>query len=219
MAFAEDGTPFRAHVMDGDPHLMVIAGENASGKSLFFRLLALRLHADGLTPVQISIRERTGSGTYEMAEFRRHVMFGDEHEQSTGATSVRTIANAFERNLAREGGTVLLLDEPELGLSDAYAAAMGTWIGEQTRARASECAGVVVVTHSRTLVGALGAAYGQVPTFVATGATVNLDEWLTTPEVRSVLDLLALPEVGLERWRWVKAGAQAATSRGRGRQG
>ena len=64
------------------------------------------------------------------------------------------------------------------------------------------CSGVLVVTHSRSLARGLATAYGQAPTFVSVGpAPVRFETWLEAPEVRTVADLLALPEVGLERFR------------------
>lgn len=44
----------------------------------------------------VSIRERTGAGTSDMAGMRRMFMFGDESEQSTGATSLKTAMKAFD---------------------------------------------------------------------------------------------------------------------------
>lgn len=198
----EDGSPFVASVASGDPKLLVVTGENASGKSLLFRVLSAKINQAKATPVTLSIRERAGSGGSDMGGIRRVLMFGEESEQSTGATSVTSIKSAFEQNLDRPGGTVLGLDEPELGLSEGYASALGMYIGQQTRSIPAACAGVVVVTHSRPLVRGLIDGYGARPTHVALGCEADLDRWLDEPEVRSVEDLLALSDVGLERWRW-----------------
>lgn len=201
----DDDSPFTADIADGDPRLVVITGGNADGKSLLFRVMAAKIHQAGATPVQLSIRERAGSGGHDMAGIRRIMMFGEESEQSTGATSVTSIRRAFEGNLDREAGSVLLLDEPELGLSEGYAVALGTYLGQQTKTIPAACSGVVVVTHSRPLVGTLVDAYGTRPTHVALGAPAGLDTWLTEPEVRTVEELLALADVGLERFRWAAA--------------
>ena len=203
--FSDERSPFQAHATPGSPGLAVVVGENASGKSLFVRVLAAKAQQAGALPVSLSIRERAGSGTAEMARFRQVMMFGDENEQSTGATSVRAIATAFN-NLDRPQGSVLLLDEPELGLSQGYARALGEYIGGQALNTPAVCAGVVVVTHSRTLVRGILAAYEQEPTFVSVGTPhANVQKWLEAPELRSVEDLLSLPEVGLERFRAVEA--------------
>lgn len=204
LLFADAASPFEATAAPGDPHLVLVVGENASGKSLFFRSLTQRFRMGGGVPITLSIRERAGAGSADMSRMAQVMIFGDEAEQSTGATSVKAVTAAFS-NLDRPQGTVLGLDEPELGLSDGYAAAMGTYLGEQARTIPDPCAGVVVVTHSRTLVRALIDAYGQRPTFVhvrpAGAAAVGLDGWLDDVESRTVEELLALRDVGLERWR------------------
>lgn len=202
---ASEASPFKAAVRRGAPGVVVIAGENASGKSLFLRVMCAKAAAMAtkkILPITVSIRERTGGGTYEMSRMRQTFMFGDEIENSTGANSVRVVVAAF-RNLDKEGrNTLLALDEPELGLSDGYARALGTYIGEQARTVPEACSGVIVVTHSRSLVEGLIRGLGEHPTFAQLGVeTADLDAWLTEHEVRSTADLLALPDVGLDRWR------------------
>jgi hypothetical protein len=205
MLFNDSGSPFRAAV-SGSARLLVVTGENASGKSLFVRVMAARLQqTEKVLPVTISIRERTGAGTSEVSGMRRVFMFGDEHEQSTGATSVNVVHNGF-KNVDRP--SILILDEPEIGLSEAYAQALGTFIGEQAKDVPKQCIGVMVVTHSRPLVGGLIAGYGRRPTHVAVFPVevpqkAGVTGWLDHVEERSVEDLLALRDVGLERWRKV----------------
>lgn len=201
LLFSDDRSPFRATVVSGDPRLLLLVGENASGKSLFFRVLMSRFQIADTSPITISIRERCGSGYHEMAGMRRVMMFGDEHEQSTGATSVNVINSGF-KNLDSREKSVLGLDEPELGLSDGYAGALGEFIGDKAMEIPTTCRGVVVVTHSRTMVHGLLRNFMPTPTFVRTGeGPATLDEWLETPETHSVDELLTLQEVALDRWR------------------
>ena len=203
--FAPDG-PFDMDIAPGAEKFMVVTGQNASGKSLFVKLLgAQTMQAKNApTVVSVSIRERTGGG------FRAAFMFGDEAEQSTGATSVGTVVNAFEHNTDRPEGSVLVLDEPELGLSEGYSIAMGTYIGQKVAALSGACSGVILVTHSRPLVQAAVDAYGATPTHVALGQRAGLSSWLTSVEQRTVDELLGLREVGLERWRWTMRAVREA---------
>lgn len=203
VVFTEDDSPFHATVTAGGTRLLVITGENASGKSLFFRILTHQVQDAGPLPVTVSIRERSGGG------MRQAFMFGEEATQSTGAASINTVRAAF-KNLDRTQGSMLGLDEPELGLSDGYAAALGTYIGQQAKSIPAQCAGVVVVTHNRALVRALLDEYGRAPTFVAVGHNLTLEEWIQEPETRTVEELLALPETSHTRFRW----AAQATKRG-----
>ena len=198
----DEGSPFDATITPGDPRLLVIAGENASGKSLLFRVLCAQVRKAGALPVSLSIRERTGSGSGDMSRMRQVMMYGDESDQSTGAVSVQTVLTGFG-NIDRDGGSILALDEPELGLSDGYAHALGQLIGQRSRTTPDGCGGVVVVTHSRSLVRGIVAEIGAAPTFVHVGSSeqLDVDTWLTRPEPRTVEDLLALPEIGRARFR------------------
>ena len=201
--------PFSAHLSSGLSRLCVVTGGNATGKSLYVRILQSRTGSQNILPISISIRERTGSGLHEMAGMRRAMMFGDESEQSTGATSISTVQQGFSnlKSHAKEREALLILDEPELGLSEDYAAAMGAWLARETLACANpQELGVVVVTHSRVLVRALAnelASVGQTPHFVCMDAPQSLHQWLDNPVVRSVDELLDLPRVGHERRRAV----------------
>jgi predicted ATPase len=201
-----DDSPFRAAVAEAAPALVVVTGENASGKSLYVRVAAAFARQDGVLPVSVSIRERTGAGTEEMGGLRRVMMFGDEQEQSTGATSVGVVETAFN-NLKRPQGSLLIVDEPELGLSEAYARALGQHIGQKVQEIPSKCLGALVVTHSRALVRGLIEGFGGLPTHVALAGEstpkAGLEEWLRVSEYHSVDDVLALRDIGLDRWRQV----------------
>lgn len=179
--FADEEAPFSGVLFTGDLRVTVIVGENASGKSLLFRVLqSLAKTKHDVTGITISIRERTGSGLHEMSHMRRAFMFGDEDQQSTGATSANVIDSGFKN---AEGGshgeTLLMLDEPEMGLSDGYARALGEFIGQKSQALAECCHGVVVVTHNRSLVSGLVDGLGAEPAFVNLSPdAIGLTDWL-----------------------------------------
>lgn len=202
--FAEDDSPFNGRLYDGDNRLTLIVGENASGKSLFFRVMNAYAKRDhDITGITISIRERTDSSV----PFRRMFMYGDEAEQSTGATSFKTIEMGFKTaNGDKQGKTLLMIDEPEMGLSDGYARALGEYLGQQARRLEDNCHGLVVVTHNRPLVAGLLAGLRAEPTFVCLGVDpVDLSSWRAREETRTVEDLFALKDVSLERWRKTSA--------------
>ncbi len=206
LLFGGEESPFHAAVSRGAGKLVVVTGENASGKSLFVRAAAALLQQDGSSalPVSVSIRERTGAGSFEMGGLRRVMMFGDEQEQSTGATSVGAVKTAFN-NLGRPEGSLLILDEPELGLSESYAGALGEYIGRQALEMPRACLGIIVATHSRPLVRGLAAGFGKLPAHAAvsagTPARAGLAQWLEAGERHTVEDLLALQDIALDRWR------------------
>ena len=195
--------PFTARLSIADSRLLVIAGSNASGKSLLFRSLAFAAHKAKVLPVTISIRERTGAGSSDMAGMRRAMMFGQEDQQSTGATSVKVVLNGFHNVLERSA--VLMLDEPDLGLSEDYSQAFGMLLQQEHQRVLAENAkyrGLVLVTHSRALVRGLVAA-GATPSFIsmglAPGEDGSLAGWLAGAKPRTVAELLALPDIASER--------------------
>ncbi len=200
---ADESSPFSATLIEGDPRMVLIVGENASGKSLAFRLMAQLAGQHDILPITLSIRERTGAGTMGMESMRRAMIYGNEAENSTGATSARVIESGFN-NANRDKPAILALDEPEMGLSDGYAEALGEFIGANTVEASELCCGTVVVTHSRRLVSGLARGLGAMPTMIdMSSAHSSVEAWISSQETRSVEELLDLPEKASERWRAV----------------
>lgn len=217
--WTDEHCPFKASLEPNDPRLLVIGGANATGKSLMFQFIAAVARAEhAYVPVSISIRERTGAGTFEMANLRRTFMFGDESEQSTGATSARVLESGFNNVLKRDDKkeALLLLDEPELGLSDDYAHALGTYVAQKTieafNTEEGTCRGVVVVTHNRAVVQGLMQA-GLTPSFMSMGEALTLSDWLAFRNVKSVEDFLALSELDHTQYRQTKDLFRALSAR------
>lgn len=205
--FSDEDRVFQPYLRHGQGNVALIVGPNASGKSVLFQVMAMLAQREKVVPVTVSIRERTGAGTSDMAGMRRMFMFGDESEQSTGATSLKTVMKAFDsiQAYAEEGRrALLLLDEPEQGLSEDYAAAMGTWLAQKAKQLTHpNLLGLVVVSHSRSLMRALQNDLPAVPHFVSMEANTTLEQWLEPPQAKSVEELLALPAMGTERRRRV----------------
>ena len=200
---ADEESPFTATLLEGDQRVLLIVGENASGKSLAFRLIAQIAKNHEILPITLSIRERTGAGTSGMEGMRRAFIYGEEGENSTGATSARVVEAGF-RNVERDVPCLLALDEPEIGLSDGYAEALGEFIGMNAIKTTEMCCGVIVVTHSRRLVSGLVKGMGTAPTMLDMSSSHDsVEAWIASSETRSVEELLALPDTGLERWRTV----------------
>lgn len=199
--------PFSATLEVGHPRVLIVAGENCSGKSLLAQsLTSWAKHHHGITNISVSIRERTGAGTFELAGMRRIMMFGDDSEQSTGAGSARVIDSAFQNLKSRADEThraILMLDEPELGLSEGYAGAMGRYIGSKALIMPDLSSGVAIVTHSRVLGRELAASLNEAPSFLMLNGSIGLAEWLKGDPVRTVEELLGLPKLNHERWKLV----------------
>lgn len=205
-----ESLPFQACLSVSSPRLVFMAGPNATGKSFLARIVQGFGRAyHNTSPIHVSMTERTGSGLADMASMRRAMMFGDESEHSTGTTSAKTVGSAMYNaaQYAKEGkSSLLVLDEPEIGLSEGYAFALGELIARKTQELPPNACGVLVVSHSKPLARGLCDGLGQEPSFVYTGSgSKSLDEWLEQSERFSVEELQALPTVDHERWRAVLA--------------
>ena len=199
LAFSDEGSPFSARMDEGDARLTVVVGQNASGKSLLHRMVEGLAHTHGIEPISLSIRERTGSNE-SPGSMRRQFMYGFEHRDSTGNTSLRTTRKAFETMEGRTGPAMLLLDEPEMGLSEGFAHAFGELIGRLSSTPPAAGCGVMVISHSRALVRGLEAGLGSRPGFVMTGdGPDTLQQWLDNPETRTIEDLEALAGISSAR--------------------
>ncbi len=208
--------PFKAHIEDGMANLVVVAGDNGSGKSYFVEWM--RGWGRGNHGLQeticISIRVRTGAGHSDMSGMRKSMVFGDEDVQSTGETSVAVALRAMHNMKSREESgyrCLMILDEPEIGLSSAYSFAFGELIAQKLAEIPCKSTSLVIVTHSRTFVTGLMKQLQQKPSFVYMGeAPQTLNEWLKGDQPRSVEDLLALSAMCRDRRRQVNAMEAAA---------
>lgn len=206
--------PFRASVTPGLENVLVVAGDNCSGKSFLVEMLRGWIRHYKLDSVVVSIRERSGGGPYEMASMRRAMMFGDETDQSTGAISAGVIERAFTtlNGRAQENvASLLVLDEPELGLSESMAGALGEYLAQQALEMAETAVGLAVVTHSRPLVQRMVEALGQAPTFAymrdaaSASDAEALGTWLAVMPRCSVEDLKNLRVSNRDNQRKVNA--------------
>lgn len=201
---------FSAHLESNHPKVCFLAGENASGKSLLVKFACAWLSKLWPTAkyVRVSMEERTGSGHSEMGSFRRSMMFGDESEQSTGETSVSTVRKALDNLKSRldDGEEMLLiLDEPELGLSSSYHHALGLLIGDALKAVADNpnCVGLLLVSHSKELYAGLAQGLSTAPSFTHMGRNLTAQQWIADNSRKSLDELNNLQLVARERYRAV----------------
>jgi hypothetical protein len=128
--------------------IIVMTGENATGKSFFRRLLQVSLKKYGnIECIHLSQEDRTYSGNC----FRGFI-YGDENLESTGQITGRTIVNGIATCNSRETKHTIIWDEPDIGLSDAYSAGVGVKIKEFVENISELTFGVIVITHSKHLI-------------------------------------------------------------------
>ena len=88
----------------------------------------------------------------------------------------------------------------EIGLSEGFAHAFGEFIGRLAATPPDMGCGVLVISHSRSLVRGLKAGLCERPGYVITGeGPSTLQEWLEAVETRTVEELEGLADVASER--------------------
>lgn len=151
----------------GRGRLVLVLGDNGSGKSVLRRLV----HAEcGHTFLSVSMEER-GSA-------RALVDYGMESVESTGTVSGRALRATLARSRSRAREHVVFLDEPDIGMSDGLAAGVAqevtAWLAEP-----STCYGVFVTSHNRAMLRALVEGAGRAPHVLWFGPTgFDLTAWL-----------------------------------------
>lgn len=135
--------------------LVLVLGPNASGKSLIRRAIVNVVRHRGVPwPIELSMEART--------RVRAVVEYGMESVESTGANSARALLNAIAKmKRPRARPTVAVLDEPDLGSSEAAAAGVGRALGDLLLdPAAASVRSLYLTTHSRPLLFALLEAAG-----------------------------------------------------------
>lgn len=205
LAPEESGLPIKASLSEGDLNskLCILVGDNASGKSLFVKLLGYKARASKpkVEPLEQSMRLRTASGMHRV--FMGSAI-GDA-QSSTGNESLVILRQLLSTARQRDTPNFACLDEPDVGLSEAYTRALGKFLVQELSTLTETNQGVLLVTHSKVLVRTVLANSPVRPWFVHMGDAMTLEEWLADESEKSVEDLLALQEKAFSTFRAIEA--------------
>jgi len=169
--------PVTAHLVPGHSALVLVVGENASGKSILRRIVSQSCKNKKIECLRISMEGR--QNTY--AGLGLSFIYGNEEYISTGHNSACTVVNGIYNCKKRERAHVMFWDEPDLGLSENGAAGVGVAIAAFVKDKPKLTRAIFVCTHSRALVRQLE---GCKPHFLYFGdAPKTLQEWLNEPIV------------------------------------
>lgn len=182
-----------------DSKIIFVVGSNASGKSVIGKIIEMSAEQAGVQKRSCSMRNRT-SGM-----FGQRMIFGDESDNSTGENSVSAVIKGLKSTVESEN-SVLILDEPDLGLADEYSAALGEHIAQEVNEHNEKLGLIVVITHSRKL---LEAAINKLEFSYSTvhvgDANISFDAWFEKPfQAASVNDLLGLKEKSRNTWKRIE---------------
>lgn len=186
--------------------VLFIYGDNASGKSLIRRLIGSYVRSEissTFEHIELSMRTRTGD------RMRGAFMYGPatDSDNSSGAVSLGPLNGLFCTTAGREHYTMTSIDEAEVGLSNSYHYALGSYIANRHKGELDALHthfATVVVTHSPEMANGLIENMGETPHVLALGAykDVPLEDWLKGLHTRkSVEDLKGLQLLNRERHR------------------
>ncbi len=189
--FTEKKKPIIEHTsqsLNSEANALVIFGDNASGKSLVCNLIEskVRQHHEVRS---MSVKNRTSKS------IGRTFIFGDEAQQSTGETSVRVVQKAFNGADLHDEPSLIILDEPDLGLSSKYARAMGRFIAQETNRVKEKGVYVIIVSHNIELLTTFCDELDNPTSYIGLNTNDTLDSWLTSDDEKTIHDLLSLTKV------------------------
>lgn len=185
--------PFSYHLQPGHGQVLVVAGDNASGKSLVASIAAARAYYDhGVEPMTVSMTARTSSGML------RAFTYGGEDYRATGEVSLNVSFKALDAIPDRLGKgpsarALAILDEPDVGLTEGFSYAFGQKLAQKINALpAGKRWNVLLVSHSREMVRGLADTLTQAPSFLHTDTPLTLDDWCAQRPRKSVAELEAM---------------------------
>jgi hypothetical protein len=191
----EPAIPYVWH--PGSSQLVVVVGENSGGKSFFRRLVQLACHRCEVECMAISMEGRSTSVPWNA------FIYGSEQWEATGANSAHTVTAGIKTCQCRSKPHVIFWDEPDLGLSESWAAGAGQAICEFTKDKPEHTRAAFVVTHSKALARQLLPAQPHYLYLGSTDGPPTFEAWVEhQPEPRP-LDLLA--EASYKRFKAIQA--------------
>lgn len=184
--------PIPFHRVDGETPLVLVLGDNAAGKSFFRRVVQAVSSKNKVECIHLSMEaRRTISYNPWLA-----MVYGDEEHESTGVNSASMVKSGVSTCRSRTTSHVIFWDEPDIGLSDCYAAGVGVALREFAQTVANHTKAAFVVTHSKPLVEQVLSIN---PTYIHLGtedAPRTLQDWLKKPvQPRPIEELLEATRV------------------------
>lgn len=184
-----DLIPVNVQPASNPTKLLVITGENATGKSFLRRIISALCQRENTECMAVSPEFRQYGGP--MTAF----VFGDEGREASGEIATNVCLGSIRTSKGRTGSHVVVLDEPDMGLSDNAAAGVGLEIAEFIQNPPEHLGFFTVISHRRALLERLMfASHIRVG-----GDTITLEEALHQPIVPIRPDELKEKSIALFR--------------------
>lgn len=179
---------------DNDAECAVIYGDNACGKSFIAKLMDNSARKKEIEVRNLGMGNRTSG-----YNIHRAIVFGNEKEQSTGVTSYKATLRCLNSTAENpEEEAVMILDEPDIGLSPRYAKALGKYIAERFNTM-SKRKTLILVSHNETLIRAFVANKSKPMATLGIGTEQTLVEWIDDPAEIDIETLLELEKTAFAR--------------------
>lgn len=129
--------------------VFVLTGENGTGKSLIRKVLHQQLKkSDGedveIAALSMDLRAGLGDGSGSRA------FIADVDWSCTSENSLHNL-----KGILKATDRFIVLDEPEVGMSDSLQMSIGVWLSEKLQEVITRNKGVLIITHSKPLVRSL----------------------------------------------------------------
>lgn len=180
----------RLKIEKGSNRIAIIYGDNASGKSYISRLIEDEYRNQGVGVRNASMKNRTSGG------IEGSLIFGREGRQSTGATSLKVINKALA-SAESSNHSLIILDEPNLGLSKRYSNALGIYLAEEINQM--EQIDLVLISHDDSFIKTLLENLNEKPTSLGINTDLGLDKWLVDDTVACIEELYGLGELATKK--------------------
>ena len=175
-------------------NLAVVVGNNSSGKSVLRRQMQEECNRHDFETLDLSMELRS----HEDSEFRGEY-YGNEEVLSTGVISISSVLRLISTSRNEKRKHVIMLDEPDVGLSDEVAAGVGVELANYLTKPSSNLVGALLITHRRAMLDVL---LDLAPSVVFIGpkedAPVSLNAWNTRKIVPQ--NPRAVIEAGVSLW-------------------
>lgn len=185
-----------------DSNLTVMYGENASGKSFISNVLQQYCRAQKDTHISVralSVANRTRSS------IEKSMIFGDESEQSTGETSYSVTKLCLDSFKKDESKSIVILDEPDIGLSRKYSKAFAKYIVDIVNETDPNEKSIVIVSHNIDFIKVIIEYYGKPINHIGVNTEMSLIEWMNDDTEYSIEDLNILKKIGISKWRAIQS--------------
>ena len=181
---------------------IIISGDNASGKSFLCNTLKTFLSKDDkdkggkFIGMDFSMNRRTSPG------LSRAFIYGSEEDQSTGEISIHSILGAIKNSKLYEDNHVIIFDEPDIGLSEAFIPALGQYINQYYNELPKTSGGIIMVTHNRLLVKEL---INVNPMTIRIGSQQSTLDWIQSGSpIKTIEDLFNIRDVSSQRYSKIR---------------